>query len=618
MGVYIVDRDGVLQHYNRRAAQMWRCAPRPGEDNLFTMFRLLRPDGTALPQEERPVVRVLATGETIREVEVILQRPDGSRLQVTGNMGPLLDEAGNVVGCVNCFQDITERKADEAAVRDSEQRFRATFDQAAVGFAQTDLDGRWLRINDRLCEILGRRREDMLGRSFADVTHPDDIDRNLGLFQDLLADRIKTYALEKRYIRGDGSIVWANVTVSLVRNEDGTPNYLIAVVEDITSRKQQEAELREAKRAAEAANAAKDQFLAALSHELRTPLTPILMSTSALENDAALPAEVREELSMVRRNVELEARLIDDLLDLTRVSRGKLELNCEPVDAHALLREAVQTCCGSDINNKRLDMDVDLSAPRSTVSADAGRLQQVFWNLIKNAVKFTPSGGRISVSTANGAEDELVIKIEDNGIGIDGDVLPRIFDAFEQGGRDVTRHFGGLGLGLAISKALVELHNGRLAAVSAGLGKGATFTIVLKTTGAVERSLVGDGDVTTPRVGLRILLVEDHETTARVLGRLLRENDYQVQTANTLTDARDMARNNEFDLLISDLGLPDGSGLDLMRELAAQSHLKGIALSGYGMDEDIRRSRDVGFATHLTKPVDFRKLQAAISQVIGR
>ena len=358
-------------------------------------------------------------------------------------------------------------------------------------------------------------------------------------------------------------------------------------------------------------NLAKDQFLAMLSHELRTPLTPVLASAIALENEQALPENIQESTQIIRRNVELEARLIDDLLDLTRISRGKVQLNFEVVNAHTLLQNALEIC-QADIDRKHLALRLDLAADNVHLQADPARLQQIFWNLIKNAVKFTPEGGQISVSTSNDAGDQLHVKIVDTGFGIEPESLPKIFDAFEQAG---WTQFGGLGLGLAISKTLVDAHKGTITAESAGRNKGATFTLMFPTCKKADDQAAPAATPTTPqRRTMRILLVEDHEDTNRSLTRLLRRRGHHVQSASTVQSALDLSKKEEFDVLISDLGLPDGSGIDLMRMLNSGRPLLGIALTGFGMEGDIRQSHDAGFKHHLVKPIDLNKLDLLIQE----
>jgi CheY-like chemotaxis protein len=370
-------------------------------------------------------------------------------------------------------------------------------------------------------------------------------------------------------------------------------------------------ELRQTLREAQRANAAKDRFLAILSHELRTPLNPVLMAASEMERDQNLPPEFRADIAMIRRNVQLEAKLIDDLLDLTRVTNGKVQLHRSVFDARELLKDAMADMRG-DVESAGLALAMELSATRHHVDGDPARIQQVLWNLIRNAVKFTPRGGSITVRAANFNPAELRIEIIDTGIGIPAAVLPKIFNAFEQGDPEINQRFGGLGLGLAISKALAELHAGTLSAESAGTGQGATFILTLP---IVASSAVAAPPVATSsnQTGSRrILLVEDHATTAAVMARLLRKRGHQVELAHTVADAIRIGMAQVFDVVMSDLGLPDGSGYEVMEALRDKTEAFGIALSGYGMDADIDRSASAGFRLHLTKPVDVEKLYEAV------
>jgi HAMP domain-containing protein/signal transduction histidine kinase len=358
-------------------------------------------------------------------------------------------------------------------------------------------------------------------------------------------------------------------------------------------------------------NMAKDQFLAMLSHELRTPLTPVLASALALESEPALPPGIHESLQMIRRNVELEARLIDDLLDLTRIDRGKVQLNFEVVDAHSLLQNVLEIC-QPEIDRKHLVRSVNLSARKVHLRGDPARLQQIFWNLINNAVKFTPSKGQIFISTRNDSQGQLHVEIADSGLGIEPESLPKIFDAFEQGGRT---QLGGLGLGLAISKALVEAHQGAITAQSAGRNKGSTFTLVFPTCETAAAQIAPAVSPRKPeRQGMRILLVEDHEDTNRSLTNLLRRRGYQVQSALNFQSALDLSSKEQFDVLISDLALPDGSGIDLVQKLQSTRPVIGIALTGFGMEDDIRKSREAGFQYHLVKPIDLHRLDLLIQE----
>jgi signal transduction histidine kinase/CheY-like chemotaxis protein len=378
---------------------------------------------------------------------------------------------------------------------------------------------------------------------------------------------------------------------------------------------------RAAKEAAEAANQAKDHFLAVLSHELRTPLTPVLAAVTGELDRTGECAEIRPVLELIRRSIELEARLIDDLLDVTRITRGKLHLNRETVDAHALLDHTL-ALCRSDLHDKQMQVRLELAAAHHHVEADPARLQQVLWNLIKNAVKFTPAGGSLKIRTENPGDGShngrLLVKVSDTGMGIEHQTLSRIFNAFEQGQEGVTRRFGGLGLGLAISRGVIEAHGGRIWAASPGPGQGATFSIELTTLETPSQTSGEHQPVpgTTPTTReLRILLVEDDHSTLRIMSRLLEQRHYAVTVAETMAAALELGQREVFDLVISDIGLPDGTGWELMRQLRNTGSIKGIALTGLGMDQDVGKTHEAGFAAHLTKPVDFVKLVGMIQQV---
>ena len=371
---------------------------------------------------------------------------------------------------------------------------------------------------------------------------------------------------------------------------------------------------------AEAANQAKDRFIAMLSHELRTPLTPILLASSMLGNDPTVPDYIRQELKIIARNAVLEARLIDDLLDLTRINQQKLNLVYEIVDVHDLLRSAL-SICSHEISAKDLTVRLELETSESRLRADAARIQQVFCNTIKNAVKFTPEGGQITLRSTDSGNDRIRIEIIDTGIGISPEFLPRIFDLFEQASRPIS---GGLGLGLPISKAIVELHGGRIWASSTGLRHGTTFVIELSNVVPNIAQLSYSKNASASTADLqgfdgrrRILLVDDHADSISSMHLFLKAKGYEVTTADSVEVALKAVVRERVDLLVSDIGLPDGSGEDLIRRLRNMGqNLPSIALSGYGMEEDIARSRAAGFQIHLIKPVSQQNLLSAIGQLL--
>jgi signal transduction histidine kinase len=385
------------------------------------------------------------------------------------------------------------------------------------------------------------------------------------------------------------------------------------------------AALSEARDVAEKSGRAKDDFLAALSHELRTPLNPVLLLASEAEDNPAFSKEARDNFAVIRRNVELEARLIDDLLDLTKITYGKMTLNMGSHDLGRILADAIENV-RKELEQKQIVLRAEaMDAPRQ-ITADDVRLQQVFWNLLKNAVKFTPEKGSITVATRiDATANKVIIAIIDTGIGLTPAEMNRIYDAFSQGDHareDGPHRFGGLGLGLAISKRIVEQHLGRLSATSAGPGHGSTFVVELPldANAAIVAGDISAGEAVAPPPGTaaparRVLLVEDHEPTRTTLSRLLQRRRYDVSTAASLAEARNQASENDFDFLISDIGLPDGTGFDLMRELRERGGIRGIALTGYGTEKDIDRSREAGFIVHLTKPISAQSLDKALAEL---
>ena len=553
------------------------------------------------------------------------------------------DEIGQLTEAFN--QMLTRIGETNAALSASEERLRLALEGSHTGTWDWNVATRRTTWDDYMYPLFGTTREEFVnaGGSAMKLIHPDDraaVDEAMRL----ALREGRDLDIGFRVLLPDGRIRHMASRGRAFYDSEGKPIRMSGVSMDVTASKQNEEDLNTAKEEAEAANKAKDNFLAILSHELRTPLTPVLATVAMLENDPTVPDSVQRELELIRRNIEVEARLIDDLLDVTGIARGKLELNRQPVDVRPLLEHALQNYCAAAAAKKNLRISTEITARETCVSADASRMTQVFWNLLQNACKFTPENGAIDIrvynrpssplaasspsSATDPAGPELVVEISDNGIGISPKSMPLIFNAFEQGERARGQTFGGLGLGLAISRAIVDLHGGSLAATSGGKGKGAQLIIRLPTVKTAAKA----GTDRVPRAAhsapssraLRVLLVEDHPDTARQLTRLLERAGHVVSWAGSVREAQECAASHAsescpcgFDILISDLGLPDGSGHDLMRELASRHPIPGIALSGYGMKDDIDDSIAAGFARHLTKPVDWQELRSAIQKLAG-
>lgn len=543
------------------------------------------------------------------------RRQDGSRFWAKVITTALRDEDGRLEGFSKMTQDMTERRTAEQALRDSAAQLQGVINTAVDGIMAIDERGIIQWLNPAALAIFGYTAEELMGQNVKILMpEPYHSEHDTYLANYIRTGQRKIIGIGREVVgrRKDGSTFPVDLAVSEVNL--GHRRLFTGIVRDITQRKEAERALLAAKEAAETASRAKDHFLAVVSHELRTPLTPILATATLLQGREDLPADVKEDLGTIRRNVEHEARLVDDLLSLTRLSRGKIELHQEVVDAHASLRNVLSQFQG-EIDAKGIELMMGLRAKEYNIWADPGRIQQVFSNVLENAIKFTPEGGRISLKSTN-TDGKLRVEISDTGVGIEPDVLPKIFDAFEQGERTVTRKYGGLGLGLAISRGLMELHGGTLSAQSEGMGKGATFVVELNAVPAVpgrtQRKPVARQAV---GAGKRILLVEDHRDTAQVMVKLLTAFGHEVTSAASVREALDLASKQPFDLLISDIGLPDGSGLDIMRNLRDRLHIQGVAVSGFGQAEDLRRSREAGFVEHLVKPVNFQMLESVVNRL---
>jgi two-component system CheB/CheR fusion protein len=389
----------------------------------------------------------------------------------------------------------------------------------------------------------------------------------------------------------------------------------MAIAAAIAERNRAHAAIEQQKDAVEAANRTKDNFLAMLSHELRTPLTPVMAALDTLEADNGRSSELKNSLSMIRRNVELESQLIDDLLDLTRIAKDKLQLRFGPLDAHEVITSVVEIC-RPEAQTRNLKLHLNLRSGAHHVLGDTAKFQQIVWNLLKNAIKFTADNGEVTISSSNPEPQLLAIAIHDTGIGIEPEVMNRIFNPFEQGERAFQRRYGGLGLGLAISKSLAQAHGGTLVARSEGHDCGSTFILTMKTVPPPTRIVNLTSPVAESRP-LRILLVDDHQDTCVALERLLVRRGHLVAAAHNVRSAMETAARNSFDLLISDIALPDGTGTELMTYLRAISHIPGIAISGFGMNGDVEKSMEAGFAEHLVKPVKMENLEAAIDRVMA-
>ncbi|MFT3781975.1 MAG: PAS domain S-box protein [Nibricoccus sp.] len=580
-------------------------------------------------------------------IEYRIIRADGAIRWLATKGRRVVDASGTPQGMVGVVQDITDRKEQEEAlkrlsteIKTQAQLFDATLSNITDLAYTFDLHGRWIYANKPLLDLWGKSLDQVVGKNCYELGYPPEIAAKLQQDIQQVITTKSSLRGEMTYVRANGQADAHEYIFSPVVDPQGEVTAVVGTTRVITERKNAEDSLKRARDEAMAASRAKDDFLAALSHELRTPLNPVLLLASAGAKEAEFPVEVREQFELIRKNVELEARLIDDLLDLTRITRGKVQLDHRPCDVHAVLRDAMANV-RADLADKKLLLSTDFRAENTTVWGDPVRLQQVFWNILKNAVKFTPTEGLITIGTADG-EGTLRIVITDTGIGMTQEEIGLAFKAFSQGEHAASgqqfHQFGGLGLGLAISKMLVELHQGRVTATSAGRNQGASFTVELprllntaeekaptvkkgssRRINSLHPLPPGNGNpLPSSAKRHRILLVEDHSPTRMTLQHLLAARNFDVFAVNTAAEASKIAAIYEFSLLISDVGLPDKNGYELMTELRnANPSIMGIALSGYGMEEDLARSRAAGFAVHLVKPVAISVLEEAIGQLLS-
>ena len=749
--------------------------------------------------------------------------PDGTIHWIDDKAKAFLDDDGRPLYMTGACADITTRKQAAEALLENEQRLRAMFNQAAVGIALASLDGHFLDMNGKCSEILGYSAGELRALTFSDITHPDDLADTTAAVRQLVAGSIREYALEKRYLRKDGSTIWSLTTVTLLRDAGDRPLRFMGVIEDITARKQAEAALREetrvlellnetgqtlasqldlqalvqavtdaatalsgatfgtffytttdekgdafllsslsgapleafegfakpratalfgptfrgegpircddvltdprygsmaphhgmphghlpvrsylavavrsrtgdvigglffghpqpkvfterterlivgvaaqagvaidnarlyeaaqkaaeerqslldseraARSAAERMSEMKDEFLATLSHELRTPLNAILGWSQVLRTRSRDHVDYLKGLETIERNARAQTHLIEDLMDMSRITSGKIRLDIQSLQPVAVVEAALETVThAAEAKGIRFERLLDPAA--GPISGDPGRLQQVVWNLLSNAIKFTPKGGKVQILLER-VNSHVEITVADTGIGIRPEFVPHLFDRFRQADASTTRQYGGLGLGLSIVKNLVELHGGTVRVASPGEGHGTTVTLVLPVTvvhrsaGAGERVHPTAPGTTTPGViaaelaGVRVLVVDDRADARDLVKRVLEDCGAEVFTAATADEAVVLVETHRPDVLVSDIGMPDADGFELLRRVRVLGPGRGgqvpaIALTAFARSEDRTRALRAGFVVHLSKPVEPSELIATVASVSGR
>ena len=531
--------------------------------------------------------------------------------------------------------DAGYQRADaERVLRDREDRLAAMVNQATAGIVQFDNEGRLTFVNDRFCDIVGRPRDEVLLRPMEDIAHRDDVRAVREILAELAATgRSRTF--ETRYIRPGGEVVWASVSVSRIRGAGLPGGAALAVVTEITDRKAVEAERaamlareRLARAEAEKANRAKDEFLATLSHELRTPLNALRLWAGVLRQEPLEAPTLAKAIDTIDRNAALQAQLIDDLLDISRIASGKLRLELRPLDLRSVIEAAVETVrAAAEEKGTALARAIDPDV--GPVLGDATRLQQVLWNLLTNALKFTPSGGRIEIFLRRRL-GMAELRVRDTGQGIAPALLPRIFDRFRQGDSSTTRPQGGLGLGLAIARQLVELHGGHIEAYSAGEGQGTTMTVTLPLAHRPTEedngrpSRLEPADLRSALAGVRVLFVDDDKDAREASTMGLTWAGASVIAAASAAEAMREIEKAWPDVIVSDIGMPGEDGISLIRRirrLEAEHGRPGtpaVALTAYASDEDASRILGAGYQVHVPKPVEPYTLVDILAGVLAR
>ena len=505
----------------------------------------------------------------------------------------------------------TERA--RTALRLSEAHAASLFEQTSAGIVETDMQGKLLRVNDRYCEMLGRTRADLLGRDIGTLIHPHDLEQNQALLASM-RETGQSFDLENRYRRPDGSAFWVHKTVSRVQLDgEASAQRILAVVIDIEDRKKAEEEVREASRR-------KDEFLAMLAHELRNPLAPISAAAELMSLVPLDAGRLRQTSQVISRQVRHMTSLVDDLLDVSRVTRGLVDIQRTPQDMHVVAANAIEQVRPL-IEARSHRLVLDLAMAPALVLGDQKRLVQIFGNLLNNAAKYTPDGGIITLRTEIDA-NTITLRVQDNGIGITPEVQQRVFDLFAQAERTPDRAQGGLGLGLSLVKSLAELHGGTVQCYSDGPAKGSCFTVILPRLQVVPAA--PELDVTVPEVvasssgALQVLVVDDNTDAADMLCLLLEANGYVVRVEHHPRSAFEQALRHPPDVAILDIGLPDIDGNELARMLRARLETRGcmlVAVTGYSQEHDRKAALEAGFDHHMVKPANGEQLVGLLKQI---
>jgi PAS domain S-box-containing protein len=610
---------GLIRLYNRRAVDLWGQEPVLGEQKYSGALRLFRTDGSLLPHAETPMAEVVLFGGE-RHEDMVIERPDGSRIVVRANITALRDREGRLVGAITAFDDVSDRKR----IKDDAARLAAIVVGADEPIISKTLDGYIVSWNHAAEAMFGYSEAEVMGKSITIIVPPERLAE-----EEMILGRIRRgegiSRFETERVAKDGRRILVALTMSPITDRHGRIIGASTMAHDIREPKRLQRERegllfreRVARAQAEAANRTKDEFLAMLAHELRNPVGVIVNALAVLEASRSAAAEPTPQAArartLIRNQTQHLARLLDDLLDVACITAGRIELEHELVDLRVLIQAALESE-RHQIERKQLRITRSLGEGTLRVNGDPLRLQQVMGNLLSNACKYTPASGSIVITLTREAE-HAVVRVLDSGAGIPPERLDDIFDLFTQVNPSLARTEGGLGIGLTLTKRLVDLHGGDVHAFSDGPGRGSEFVVRLPLARGGAHSDAGGSPppLLSPR---RIVVIEDNTDAREMLAIALRLAGHEVVEAATGTDGIELARRHRPEVVLVDIGLPDIDGYQVGRRLRqeAEGRFRLIALTGYGQARDRALSHAAGFDAHLLKPLDPSTLEAAIQQL---
>jgi len=620
------DLNGVVTSWNKGAERIFGYT---AEDMINQPIAKIIPADHM--DEEPQILRHIRSGQRIEHYETRRVRKDGRLIDVSLTISPIRDRLGHVIGASKIARDITDRRRWETA--EAAQSFLgALVESAEDAIISKTLDGIVTSWNPAAEKLYGYAAEEMVGKPISILIPPDHPDEEPQILERIRrGERIQHY--ETKRIHKSGRLIDIALTISPIKDSLGRIFGVSKIARDISEQKRAEAREREvlrqaqeAKRLAEEASRAKDDFLATISHELRTPMTAILGWTQMLLGGQVGPEAQKRAIETIDRNARSQAQLIEDLLDISRITSGRLRIEFKLVDLAAVIAAAVEAVRPA-AEAKRIRLQTILGAGAGPILGDAERLQQVVWNLLSNAIRFTPAKGFVHIELKR-SESQVELRITDNGIGIRQDFLPNIFERFSQADSSITRSHGGLGMGLAIVKSLVELHGGVIFAASAGEGLGATFTVKLPMSAvrhdprqkpSQKRSLDAIFTEHHELVGMKILVVDDERDTCELLRFVFNECGAIVEVANSASEALELFDKFQPDILVSDIGMPNTDGYELIRAIRGQraSRIPAVALTAMARIEDRIKVLNAGYQMHVPKPVEPVELISIVSSLAG-